>query len=44
MTQDKYKAVFAIVLMSVWSKMGYMMLIFIGGLNAIPKEILRLLK
>jgi len=39
MTQDKYKAVFAIVLMSVWSKMGYMMLIFIGGLNAIPKEI-----
>ena len=39
MTQDKYKALIAIVIMSVWSKMGYMMLIFVGGLNAIPSEL-----
>ncbi len=39
MTQDKIKSVFAIVLMSVWSKMGYMMLIFIGGLNTISREL-----
>lgn len=39
MTQDKYKGLLAIVLMSVWSKMGYMMLIFVGGLNTIPSEL-----
>lgn len=39
MTQDKVKALFAIVIMSVWSKMGYMMLIFVGGLNTIPPEL-----
>ncbi|GAB1433067.1 sugar ABC transporter permease [Spirochaetota bacterium] len=39
MTQDKYKALFAIVIMSVWVKMGYMMLIFVGGLNTIPSEL-----
>lgn len=39
MTQDKYKGLLAIVIMSVWSKMGYMMLIFVGGLNTIPSEL-----
>lgn len=39
MTQDKVKALFAIAIMSVWSRMGYMMLIFVGGLIAIPQEL-----
>ena len=39
MTQGKVKALFAIVIMSVWTKMGYMMLIFVGGLNTIPREL-----
>ncbi|MDR2510303.1 MAG: sugar ABC transporter permease [Spirochaetaceae bacterium] len=38
MTQDSVKALFALVLLTTWQCAGYMMLIYIAGLNAIPKE------
>ncbi|MDR2468816.1 MAG: sugar ABC transporter permease [Spirochaetaceae bacterium] len=38
MTQDSTKALFALVLLTTWQSAGYMMLIYIAGLNAIPKE------
>lgn len=39
MTQDATKALFALVIMTTWQTAGYMMLIFIGGLNAIPGDL-----
>ncbi|MDR3334611.1 MAG: sugar ABC transporter permease [Treponema sp.] len=38
MTQDSTKALFAIALLYTWQSAGYMMLIYITGLNAIPKD------
>ena len=38
MTQDSVKALFALVLLTTWQSSGYMMLIYIAGLNAIPKD------
>lgn len=39
MTQNTTKALFALVIMSVWQNAGYMMLIYISGLNAIPGDL-----
>ena len=39
MTQNTTKALFALVIMTVWQSAGYMMLIYISGLNAIPGEL-----
>lgn len=39
MTQDTTKALFALVIMTTWQSAGYMMLIYIGGLNAIPHDL-----
>ncbi|MBQ3225716.1 MAG: sugar ABC transporter permease [Clostridia bacterium] len=39
MTQDTTKALFALVIMTVWQSAGYMMLIYISGLNSIPGEL-----
>lgn len=38
MTQDSTKALFALVMLTTWQSSGYMMLIYIAGLNAIPKD------
>jgi raffinose/stachyose/melibiose transport system permease protein len=38
MTQDSVKALFALVLLTTWQSAGYMMLIYIAGLNAIPQD------
>ena len=39
MTQDPVKALFALVIMTTWQSAGYMMLIYIGGLNSIPGDL-----
>ncbi len=39
MTQDGTKALFALAIMTTWQSAGYMMLIYIGGLNAIPGDL-----
>ncbi len=39
MTQDTTKALFALVIMTVWQSAGYMMLIYVSGLNSIPREL-----
>lgn len=39
MTQDPVKALFALVIMTTWQSAGYMMLIYIGGLNSIPSDL-----
>lgn len=39
MTQNTTKALFALVIMSVWQNAGYMMLIYISGLNSIPGDL-----
>lgn len=39
MTQNTTKALFALVIMTVWQSAGYMMLIYISGLNAIPGDL-----
>jgi raffinose/stachyose/melibiose transport system permease protein len=38
MTQDSAKALFALAILSSWQSAGYMMLIYIAGLNAIPRD------
>jgi raffinose/stachyose/melibiose transport system permease protein len=38
MTQDSVKALFALVMLTTWQSAGYMMLIYIAGLNTIPKD------
>jgi raffinose/stachyose/melibiose transport system permease protein len=38
MTQNNVKALFALVLLSTWQQAGYMMLIYIAGLNTIPQD------
>ncbi|GHV92438.1 ABC transporter permease [Spirochaetia bacterium] len=38
MTQNSTKALFALVLLSTWQTAGYMMIIYIAGLNNIPKD------
>ncbi len=39
MTQDSTKALFALVIMTTWQFAGYMMIIFITGINNIPKDL-----
>lgn len=39
MTQDPVKALFALLLMTTWQNAGYMMIIYVGGLNAVPTEL-----
>lgn len=39
MTQNTYKALFALVIMATWQMAGYMMLIYINGLNNVPSEL-----
>lgn len=39
MTQDSTKALFALVIMATWQMAGYMMLIYINGLNNIPTDL-----
>ena len=39
MTQDNTKAIFALVLMTTWQFAGYMMIIFVTGINNVPTEI-----
>lgn len=39
MTQDTNKALFALVIMATWQMAGYMMLIYINGLNNVPTEL-----
>jgi raffinose/stachyose/melibiose transport system permease protein len=38
MTQDAAKALFALALLNTWQSAGYMMIIYIAGLNNIPKD------
>jgi raffinose/stachyose/melibiose transport system permease protein len=38
MTQDSVKALFALAILSTWHSAGYMMLIYIAGLNTIPGD------
>ncbi|MDR1908304.1 MAG: sugar ABC transporter permease [Spirochaetaceae bacterium] len=38
MTQDSTKALFAMVMLSTWQSAGYMMLIYVAGLNTIPVD------
>ncbi|MDR2394462.1 MAG: sugar ABC transporter permease [Treponema sp.] len=38
MTQHSLKALFALVILTTWQSSGYMMLIYIAGLNTIPKD------
>ena len=38
MTQDSLKALFALALLATWQSSGYMMLIYVAGLNAISKD------
>lgn len=39
MTQDNTKALFALVILVTWQMAGYMMIIYITGLNNIPKDL-----
>lgn len=39
MTQDSTKAMFALVIMVTWQMAGYMMMIYVNGLNNIPKDL-----
>lgn len=39
MLQDSNKAVFAMAIMATWQTAGYMMLIYLNGLNNIPEEL-----
>jgi raffinose/stachyose/melibiose transport system permease protein len=39
MTQDSVKALFALTFLSTWQTAGYMMIIYIAGLNNIPREL-----
>ena len=39
MLQDSNKAVFAMALMATWQTAGYMLLIYMNGLNNIPEEL-----
>jgi raffinose/stachyose/melibiose transport system permease protein len=38
MTQNSVKAIFALVLLTTWQSAGYMMIIYVAGLNNIPKD------
>ena len=38
MTQNQTKAIFALVLLTTWQSAGYMMIIYVAGLNNIPKD------
>ncbi|MDR3247208.1 MAG: sugar ABC transporter permease, partial [Treponema sp.] len=38
MTQNSTKALFALVFLSTWQTAGYMMIIYIAGLNNIPRD------
>jgi raffinose/stachyose/melibiose transport system permease protein len=38
MTQDSVKALFALVILNTWQYAGYMMIIYIAGLNNIPRD------
>ncbi len=39
MTQDPVKALFALVIMTTWQFAGYMMIIYVDGLNNIPSDL-----
>ncbi|GGO06639.1 carbohydrate ABC transporter permease [Saccharibacillus kuerlensis] len=39
MTQDSTKNLFALVIMVTWQMAGYMMIIFVAGLNNIPRDL-----
>ncbi|MFT8312686.1 MAG: sugar ABC transporter permease [Clostridium sp.] len=39
MTQNPTKAMFALVIMVTWQMAGYMMMIYVNGLNNIPKDL-----
>ncbi|GGA48945.1 carbohydrate ABC transporter permease [Paenibacillus physcomitrellae] len=39
MTQDATKNLFALVIMVTWQMAGYMMIIYVAGLNNIPKDL-----
>ena len=39
MLQDKWKAMFAMIIVYTWQMAGYMMLIYTNGLNGIPKDL-----
>lgn len=39
MLQDKWKAMFAMIIVYTWQMAGYMMLIYTNGLNSIPKDL-----
>lgn len=39
MTQDSVKNLFALVIMFTWQMAGYMMIIYVAGLNTIPKDL-----
>jgi raffinose/stachyose/melibiose transport system permease protein len=39
MTQDSLKALFALALLNTWQTAGYMMIIYIAGLNNIPRDL-----
>ncbi|MGG4141537.1 sugar ABC transporter permease [Paenibacillus algorifonticola] len=39
MTQDNVKALFALVMLATWQMAGYMLLIYINGLNNIPADV-----
>lgn len=39
MTQDPVKALFALVIMTTWQNAGYMMLIYVSGLNSISGDL-----
>lgn len=39
MIQDPVKALFALLLMTTWQNAGYMMIIYVGGLNAVSTEL-----
>lgn len=39
MTQDPKKALFALAIMNTWSMAGYLMLMYVIGLNAIPGDV-----
>lgn len=39
MTQDSTKTLFALAFLSTWQMAGYMMMIYVNGLNNIPKDV-----
>jgi raffinose/stachyose/melibiose transport system permease protein len=39
MTQNSVKAIFALALLSTWQSAGYMMIIYVAGLNNIPQDL-----